>query len=215
MNVALDHAEPDRDLAEDRFVSSPQPGAWRERGRCRTAPTELFFPDRGDDCGPAKAVCRRCPVLGECRAYALGLPWLKGVWGGLSEQERRVLRRAGAAAGCEAAVTEPGPSSFGSLWEALAALAAHPGRWARVAWYPSPNSAGALASQLRRGRKRRLPAGRWQFRPKRPASGGSELWALYEGPSAGSSRPEATRNAVPAARQSGPSGDARAGTRQL
>lgn len=120
-------------------------------------------------------------MLGECRAYALGLPWLKGVWGGLSEQERRVLRRA-AAPDRGTTVAAPAVSTYGSLWEALAALTAHRGRWARVAWYPSPNSAAALASQLRRGRKRRLPAGSWQFLSQRPASGGSELWALYEGP---------------------------------
>lgn len=69
------------------------PGDWISRARCKTAPVNLFFPERGDDAGPAKRICARCPVLSECRDYALDAPsTLQGVWGGLSRNERSEAR---------------------------------------------------------------------------------------------------------------------------
>lgn len=63
---------------------------WQKRAACRTSRTpEKWFPERGQDAEPAKAVCRRCPVRGECRRFALANRFMWGVWGGLSEQERR------------------------------------------------------------------------------------------------------------------------------
>lgn len=71
---------------------------WRHRAVCRGEDPELFFPVGTS--GPAlrqiaeaKAVCRRCPVASECLAWALETGQDAGVWGGLSEQERRALRR--------------------------------------------------------------------------------------------------------------------------
>ena len=52
-----------------------------------------FFPARGESARDAKAVCARCPVREECLEYALQWEPLCGVWGGLSERERRQLRR--------------------------------------------------------------------------------------------------------------------------
>ena len=46
---------------------------------------------------PAKAVCTGCPVLEQCRTYALARPTLSGIWGGTSDRERQALRRAAAA----------------------------------------------------------------------------------------------------------------------
>ncbi|WP_229686794.1 WhiB family transcriptional regulator [Longimycelium tulufanense] len=71
---------------------------WRSAAACRTQDPELFFPV-GE--GPlaqwqiaeAKAVCRRCPVILECRAWALQVGEDSGVWGGLDAGERRELRR--------------------------------------------------------------------------------------------------------------------------
>ncbi|MCU1601797.1 MAG: putative WhiB-family transcriptional regulator [Frankiales bacterium] len=71
---------------------------WQEQGACVTTDTELFFhPD--NERGPrreareaeAKAVCARCPVLAQCRAYALATREPFGVWGGLSEPEREAI----------------------------------------------------------------------------------------------------------------------------
>lgn len=70
-------------------------GEWRERGACRTVPTSVFFPERGGDVRPAKAICATCPVIEECREWALTLPEMFGVWGGLSERQRK-----GAYTGC-------------------------------------------------------------------------------------------------------------------
>jgi WhiB family redox-sensing transcriptional regulator len=65
---------------------------WRHDGACRGMNPDLFFPERGDPTMPAKAVCSQCPVRAECLRDALGQRERFGVWGGLSERERRVLR---------------------------------------------------------------------------------------------------------------------------
>jgi WhiB family redox-sensing transcriptional regulator len=67
---------------------------WQERANCRGLDTTQFFPQRGEDTRHAKEVCRRCTVRTECLAAALDRRERFGVWGGLSERERRALRRA-------------------------------------------------------------------------------------------------------------------------
>lgn len=165
------------------FLETPRPGPWRRLGRCRTAPPELFFPTRGDDTEPAKKICRGCPVVADCRDYALGIAWLKGVWGGLSERERRDLRSSSSRPDDEHTTATPDSEAahFASLDDALNALTARPGEWALVRTYSSPNSAGSLASQLRRG-TRRTPPGRWDFEGRRLPDRTSGLWARYNGP---------------------------------
>jgi len=72
---------------------------WQERAACRGPLADVFFPPgvverkkeklaREDR---AKAICRECPVLADCREYALSIREPHGVWGGLSELERRQL----------------------------------------------------------------------------------------------------------------------------
>ncbi|MGH8906204.1 MAG: WhiB family transcriptional regulator [Egibacteraceae bacterium] len=72
--------------------------AWRGQAACLDEDPELFFPI--GTTGPAlaqaelaKAVCQRCPVIAQCLAWALATRQEAGVWGGLSEDERRDLRR--------------------------------------------------------------------------------------------------------------------------
>ena len=67
--------------------------SWEKRAACRGADPELFFPERGDTYSvqAAKAVCARCPVRAECLEEHLGEK--QGVWGGMSEYERRAIRR--------------------------------------------------------------------------------------------------------------------------
>ena len=71
---------------------------WRHRAVCRDEDPELFFPvgntgaARGQ-IAEAKAVCDRCPVTSECLAWALETNQDAGVWGGMSEDERRTLKR--------------------------------------------------------------------------------------------------------------------------
>ncbi|MEV5819246.1 WhiB family transcriptional regulator [Micromonospora haikouensis] len=67
---------------------------------CRDEDAELFFPV--GTTGPAllqaeqaKAVCRRCPVVDQCLQWALTNGVDDGVWGGMSEDERRAVKRRG------------------------------------------------------------------------------------------------------------------------
>lgn len=71
---------------------------WRHAAACKQEDPELFFP-RGET-GPsivqiedAKAVCRQCPVMDTCALWALETRQDAGVWGGLSEAERRRIHR--------------------------------------------------------------------------------------------------------------------------
>src|ERR1700710_1148210 len=71
---------------------------WRHRAICRDEDPELFFPVGNS--GPAllqiaeaKAVCQRCPVTSECLTWALETGQDAGVWGAMSEDERRALKR--------------------------------------------------------------------------------------------------------------------------
>ncbi len=67
--------------------------SWREDAACRTADTALFFPDSEDQAGPAVAVCAVCPVREECLEFALATRQDDGVWGGMTETDRKRLRR--------------------------------------------------------------------------------------------------------------------------
>lgn len=76
---------------------------WRDKAACLTADPELFFPvgNTGpavDQIEKAKAVCARCTVSEMCLQYALETNQDSGVWGGLSEDERRALKRRAARA---------------------------------------------------------------------------------------------------------------------
>jgi WhiB family redox-sensing transcriptional regulator len=71
----------------------PTAGEWRNDAICTQVDPELFFPEK--DTGNAKAakdVCKGCPVRRECLHYALTYNERFGVWGGMSERERRKLR---------------------------------------------------------------------------------------------------------------------------
>jgi len=62
---------------------------WQTRALCRYEDPEVFFPNQGSSDGiRAKAICNACPVVEECRAYALANRESHGVWGGTSVAER-------------------------------------------------------------------------------------------------------------------------------
>ena len=71
---------------------------WWSLAACQHADPDLFFPvsgmgpDRAQLVG-AKAVCDRCPVRPDCLRYALAAGPVQGVWGGTSEEERRLMRQ--------------------------------------------------------------------------------------------------------------------------
>ena len=65
---------------------------WRERAACCGTDLDVFFPERGETAGPARQVCAACPVCEPCLEYALSNRITDGIWGGLTEQERRPLQ---------------------------------------------------------------------------------------------------------------------------
>ena len=67
---------------------------WWFAGLCAQTDPELFFPEKGGSVREAKRVCAACPVRAQCLAHALAHGERYGVWGGLSEPERRRLKQA-------------------------------------------------------------------------------------------------------------------------
>ena len=67
---------------------------WQESALCAETDPEAFFPEKGGSTREAKRICIGCEVKGECLEYALGSDERFGIWGGLSERERRRLKRA-------------------------------------------------------------------------------------------------------------------------
>ncbi|WP_443065740.1 WhiB family transcriptional regulator [Streptomyces sp. NBC_00503] len=75
---------------------------WQERAACRELGSRLFFhpagergPEREARDAAAKEVCALCPVQRDCLRHALRVGETFGVWGGLTEDERRRLRAVG------------------------------------------------------------------------------------------------------------------------
>jgi WhiB family transcriptional regulator, redox-sensing transcriptional regulator len=66
---------------------------WQERANCLGVDPDLFFPERGASTKEAKSVCGGCEVRMECLEYALRHGEKFGIWGGMSERERRRIRR--------------------------------------------------------------------------------------------------------------------------
>ncbi len=77
-------------VVRDLLGNAPE---WQERAVCAQVDPEAFFPEPGGSTSEAKRVCARCEVKGECLEYALANDERFGIWGGLSESERRKIRR--------------------------------------------------------------------------------------------------------------------------
>jgi WhiB family redox-sensing transcriptional regulator len=98
--VAIDRADGSRDrqgvlYMYEAFQSATDPGdhSWQEDANCLGVDPDLFFPERGASTREAKEVCRGCVVREECLEFALQNGEKFGIWGGLSERERRRIRR--------------------------------------------------------------------------------------------------------------------------
>lgn len=85
---------PESPLLFDSFADEDE-GAlgWQERALCAQTDPEAFFPEKGGSTREAKRVCVSCDVRAECLEYALANDERFGIWGGLSERERRKLKR--------------------------------------------------------------------------------------------------------------------------
>lgn len=71
----------------------PADDQWQERALCAQTDPEAFFPEKGGSTREAKRICLGCEVRDECLEYALANDERFGIWGGLSERERRRLKR--------------------------------------------------------------------------------------------------------------------------
>ena len=80
--------------------------SWQDQAVCAQTDPEAFFPEKGGSTREAKRVCRSCPVRAECLEYALANDERFGIWGGLSERERRRLKARSAPAVCPAGLHE-------------------------------------------------------------------------------------------------------------
>jgi WhiB family redox-sensing transcriptional regulator len=87
-------AGPDADMIDlglgDVFGEPPE---WQERALCAQTDPEAFFPEKGGSTREAKRICLGCEVRAECLEYALANDERFGIWGGMSERERRRYRR--------------------------------------------------------------------------------------------------------------------------
>lgn len=73
---------------------------WQMQGKCRGLESSVFFHPEGERGRArmqrerqAKQVCAECPVLMQCRSHALSVDEPYGIWGGLTESERNLMRR--------------------------------------------------------------------------------------------------------------------------
>ena len=86
---------PQLSLVPGRVDAEPQDAddLWQERALCAQTDPEAFFPEKGGSTREAKRICQGCEVRDECLDYALAHDERFGIWGGLSERERRRLKR--------------------------------------------------------------------------------------------------------------------------
>ena len=67
--------------------------SWQDQALCAQTDPEAFFPEKGGSTREAKRVCASCDVRSECLEYALANDERFGIWGGMSERERRRLKK--------------------------------------------------------------------------------------------------------------------------
>jgi len=73
--------------------AAPEDLSWQDQAVCGEIGGDFWFPEKGGSTREPKKVCRACPVRSDCLEYALNHDERFGVWGGMSERERRRLKR--------------------------------------------------------------------------------------------------------------------------
>jgi WhiB family transcriptional regulator, redox-sensing transcriptional regulator len=66
---------------------------WQDKALCAEVDPEIFFPEKGGSTRNPKRVCAMCEVRAQCLDYALEHGEAFGIWGGMSERERRRLKQ--------------------------------------------------------------------------------------------------------------------------
>jgi WhiB family redox-sensing transcriptional regulator len=77
----------------DPAAEEDNPLSWQTDSLCAQTDPEAFFPEKGGSTRDAKKICASCEVRAQCLEYALENDERFGIWGGLSERERRKLRK--------------------------------------------------------------------------------------------------------------------------
>ena len=77
----------------EQLALTPDDDLWQEKALCAQTDPEAFFPEKGGSTREAKRICLGCEVRDACLDYALANDERFGIWGGLSERERRRLKR--------------------------------------------------------------------------------------------------------------------------
>ncbi|MFJ6653202.1 WhiB family transcriptional regulator [Microbacterium sp. NPDC091313] len=80
-------------VRRDIDVVEDNPLGWQTDALCAQTDPEAFFPEKGGSTRDAKRICTTCDVRDQCLEYALQNDERFGIWGGLSERERRKLKR--------------------------------------------------------------------------------------------------------------------------
>ena len=93
--VSQEYSSPPRRLQEAGLSSLLLDQDWRAAARCSQFDPDLFFAPGAIEHKEAKRICRDCPVRVECLRYAMSTPIDHGIWGGMTERERRRHRRQG------------------------------------------------------------------------------------------------------------------------
>lgn len=74
-------------------VITYDPKEWRQEAACRDVDTSVFFPETDEEAAAALALCATCPVRESCLEFALVTRQDDGIWGGMTETDRKRLRR--------------------------------------------------------------------------------------------------------------------------
>jgi len=80
-------------MPPDSFLAFVEKGEWMQQANCRGVDPELFFPERGESTKEAKDICHACSVKRMCLEYGVQRVEKFGIWGGMSERERRRVRK--------------------------------------------------------------------------------------------------------------------------
>ncbi|MDO4792462.1 MAG: WhiB family transcriptional regulator [Buchananella hordeovulneris] len=84
---------PDASVIECLLGGEESDHAWRDLALCAQTDPDAFYPEKGGSTLPAKAVCANCEVRQQCLEFALEHDERYGIWGGMSDRERRRYKR--------------------------------------------------------------------------------------------------------------------------
>ena len=86
-------SKPDDELSAAVLALASEDYSWKSAGSCVGSDPNMFFPERGESTEEAKAVCEGCEIRVQCLEFALANGEKYGIWGGMSERQRRKIRR--------------------------------------------------------------------------------------------------------------------------